>query len=60
MVYGFTANAAISFIAWGLCTQFVDPTTSDKFWLNQSSFWIPFWIIGALTGTDFYTACGGN
>jgi hypothetical protein len=56
-VYAVSCHVAIGFAAWGLSEAFVGRATPDQDTMHQSFVWIPFWIVGALLGTDFFNIC---
>ena len=56
-VYAVSCHLAIGFAAWGLCEAFLGRDTPDRDAMHQSFVWVPFWIVGALLGTDFFNVC---
>jgi hypothetical protein len=58
MVYAVSCNLAIGFAAWGLAEWLFGYGTPDRSAMHQSFVWVPFWIVGALLGTDFFNVCG--
>jgi hypothetical protein len=54
MVYGVCCNFAVGFAGWGISEWFLGSGTADREAMHNSFYWIPFWILGALLGTDFY------
>lgn len=60
MVYAVSCNLAIGFAAWGLSEWLLGYGTPDRGAMHQSYVWVPFWVVGALLGTDFFNVCGSG
>ena len=57
VVYAVSCHLAIGFAAWGLSEAVLGRSTADRDAMHQSFVWVPFWIVGALLGTDFFNVC---
>lgn len=57
VVYAVSCHLAIGFAGWGFSEWLLGHGTPDRSAMHQSIAWIPFWIVGALLGTDFFNVC---
>lgn len=53
-VFAVCGNFAIGFAGWGLSEWVLGNGTADRVAMHNSIYWVPFWILGVLLGTDFF------